>query len=184
MFVLGHLGFGNKIASPWSKTLPRFPLFLGMLLPDLVDKPLYYGLRLLTDNYGISEPLISSTRTLGHTGIFLFLVLLSAGLLRSRWLSALGLGMTTHLLLDCTLDHYIGTEPSSAVMALCWPFLVPHFYIRAYKSLGEHLAHLNTSPIIFCEITGGALLFWDYLRSPHWRKLKARRRQVPVTLSE
>ena len=47
MFFFGHLGAGSRLASPFSKGLPRGLLLLGTLLPDLIDKPLFYGLLFL-----------------------------------------------------------------------------------------------------------------------------------------
>ena len=108
MFVFGHLGFGSVLARPWRHRAVRWALLLGMLLPDIVDKPLYYA--------RVSD-IFSCTRTIGHTGL-LAVVLLLAGLLRRRrWLAALALGMLTHLLLDCLMDAVVGSHDGSAVRA-------------------------------------------------------------------
>jgi hypothetical protein len=44
MFALGHLGIGKKLAArPFRRFSPtdRRAFFVGALLPDLIDKPLY-----------------------------------------------------------------------------------------------------------------------------------------------
>jgi hypothetical protein len=185
MFVFGHLGIGNKLASPWSRRLPKFPLFLGMLLPDLIDKVLYYG--------GLFPEWVTCTRTFGHTAVFLIAVLIVARLARSNWLSALALGIATHLLLDCLLDRFdptviSGTQPSSALVALTWPVMSSHFSTYHFDSIKDHLLHhLTNVPILCAETVGLALLGWDYWKSAYrgeitrvlfsrrWRKLKRHR---------
>jgi len=69
MFVFGHIGIGRALIGRWRHTLPLVPLTIGMLLPDIIDKPLYYAR---------VWPFISCTRTFGHTGAFLLLLLLIA----------------------------------------------------------------------------------------------------------
>ena len=55
-------------------------LIAGCLLPDLIDKPLFYGLLWL---HGHPDPLISGSRSVGHTGLFL-VSLLAIALLSRR----------------------------------------------------------------------------------------------------
>ena len=43
MFIFGHLGIGSKMVYPWRKQITRGALLVGTVLPDLIDKPLYYG---------------------------------------------------------------------------------------------------------------------------------------------
>src|SRR4051812_43545813 len=100
MFVFGHLGIGSKLATPWAQGLPRRWLLVGTLLPDLIDKPLYYGLSFATGKSGTDLGLISGTRTFGHTALFLVLLALGSIIRRSRILAALALGTATHLLID------------------------------------------------------------------------------------
>jgi hypothetical protein len=44
MFFFGHLGVGATLVRPWKERLPFRWVLLGAVLPDLIDKPLYYGL--------------------------------------------------------------------------------------------------------------------------------------------
>ena len=127
MFVFGHLGFGSVLAHPWRDRGARWALLLGMLLPDIIDKPLYYAR--LSDVF-------SCTRTVGHTGL-LALALLVAGLLgRRRTLAALATGMFTHLLLDCVMDVVVGSTDRSAIRAALWPFLgVDFVWVRLLANL-------------------------------------------------
>src|SRR6476619_2655831 len=112
MFVMGHVGIGRALVRRWRAHLPLVPLSIGMLLPDLIDKPLYYS-RLW--------PYITATRTFGHTGVLL-LVLAGAGvLLESRVLKALAVGVATHLLLDTIGDMPEGLRTSSTLLAVTWP---------------------------------------------------------------
>ena len=42
MFVLGHVGIGTRVLGGLRQRLPARWLILGCLLPDLIDKPLFY----------------------------------------------------------------------------------------------------------------------------------------------
>lgn len=165
MFVFGHLGIGNKIASPWSKRLPKFPLFLGMLLPDIIDKSLYYA--------HLFPEWVTCTRTFGHTGILLISVLLLSRIVRSRWLGALALGMATHLLLDCLIDRFDPTKQSPALIALTWPFLHAHFASYHFDSIVDHLEHLWNWPTMSAEALGLAFIGWDYWKSAYRKEMIA-----------
>jgi len=153
MFVFGHIGIGRKLGSPWSRDLPRVPLVVGMLLPDLIDKPLYY-VRLW--DY------VSCTRTFGHTGLLLLLLLLSGYLARSRALLALGLGDTTHVLLDWAFDGFGHEFGSSTWMAITWPLYGD--FARSFISLPDHVVSLVVPPVVLAEVIGLALIGWDYAR--------------------
>src|SRR5258708_4279712 len=91
MFPLGPLGIGPFAAARRVSPdgLPWF--LLGPLLPDLIDKPLYYALRLAL---GHPAWIVVGTRTFGHTLLF---VLLLFAVLPRRIGAALSLGMLTHL---------------------------------------------------------------------------------------
>src|SRR6185312_7307809 len=100
MFVLAHLGIGLELARPWRRRLPVKPLLLGTLLPDLIDKPLYYGLAWATGRRGYAIGLISGTRTFGHTVLFAAAIAAYAAARRSKAAAAVALGCATHLILD------------------------------------------------------------------------------------
>ncbi len=163
MFVLGHIGIGRKLAAPWARGLPALPLVLGTLLPDLLDKSLYYGLSwargLVADELG----LISGTRTIGHTGFFLLGLSTFALLRRSRGGAALALGVATHLFLDNLLDLMGGGNvfQNGAAVALFFPVLGFRFPVTPHGGLGEHGRSLVRPEIIFSEILGLILLSGD-----------------------
>jgi hypothetical protein len=150
MFVFGHLGIGDTLAAPWRERLPRLALFSGMLLPDVIDKPLYYA--------RVSPDFFSCTRTVGHTILLTAIALGVGAFRRSKMLTAIGLGMATHLVLDCALDAMAGTDNSALVAAL-WP-LMGHFMDVYSASLRLHLTHVVEFRILIWEVVGLGLLGW------------------------
>ena len=182
MFILAHLGIGKKIASPWSRHLPLVPLLIGTLLPDIIDKTLFYGLRLL-DHLESLRPfagscleVICGTRTFGHTAILLFVVLILSGIRKSPALAALALGMATHLLIDNLSDHLhdVATNTPhdhSAAVALLWPFLGSKFASFPFASATEHLSSVARPELLIGELIGFLLLAWDYWKSARSKEL-------------
>jgi len=169
MFVLGHLGIGKRLAARPYRRFSRAEkraFFTGTLLPDLIDKPLYYGHAWLTGTHGAGAGLLSGTHLFAHTGLFLAVLALVAWATHSRPLRALAIGVTTHLALD-----FIGL--SMDFRTLLWPLFGWHFPAYPFKSLGEHLGTFFR-PVTFAgELIGGAILWWD------WRL--GRRRAVPAS---
>ncbi len=165
MLVLGHMGIGAKLARPWTKGLRLRWVLLGTLLPDLVDKPIYYALSWASGLQGADLGLISSTRTLGHTGILLILLTLLTLASRSRALAAISIGVATHLLLDNISDRILGNLPSSAYQALIFPLGGLEFGVQPPGGLSGHfLGHVNPY-ILITESLGFLFLTWGY-----WRK--------------
>src|SRR5579885_2995798 len=157
MFVFGHLGIGSKIVSPWTAGLSRRAVLVGTVLPDLIDKPLYWGAVAATGKYGADIGLISSTRTFGHTALLLVLTAIGAIANRSKLLAALALGMATHLFLDNLSDRFLPGD-TSALVAMTWPLLSRSF---AASAPGKHVLPTFTPFLIGDAIVGIALLFWD-----------------------
>jgi hypothetical protein len=155
MFVLGHLGFGSVLARPWRATVSRWPLLAGMLVPDLIDKPLYYAR--LSDVF-------SCTRTVGHTALLVAAVLIVGVMTKRGAILAIGIGMATHILLDCAMDLALRSPDSSAIHAALFPFLGPQFARVYLPSVSVHIERLANLPILLTEVTGAALLAWE-LRS-------------------
>jgi hypothetical protein len=149
VFVFGHIGVGRVLARPWIRRLPAIPLVTGTLLPDLIDKPLYY-LRM--------SSFISCTRTFGHTGIFLIGLTAFAILRRSRVIGALAVGVATHLFLDGLMSAFGHESDDSALIALTWPFLHRSFAHHSFSSIGNHVQSLLVTPVIAAEIVGLALI--------------------------
>lgn len=167
MFVLGHLGLGKKLAArPFRHFAPvdKRAFFAGALLPDLIDKPLYYIPAWLTGKHGAAAGILSGTHLFAHTGLFLVVLTAAALVTRSRPLRALVLGVATHFVLDFVgLSMNLGT--------LLWPLFGWHFPTYPFKSLSQHLGTIF-NPITFIGETLGAAILWSDYR-------KARRRHVP-----
>ncbi len=167
MLLFGHLGIGSKIISPFTRGLSRRIVLVGTLLPDLIDKPLYYGLS-LTGKYAnelsaYAPKLISGTRTLGHTALFLLLLTVISIFKRSRLFAALALGVASHLLLDGWADQ-VGLPTSQKITytsALLWPFTGWHFPDAAYHDISEYLSNANHPLLFGGEFIGLCLLLWD-----------------------
>lgn len=154
MLPTAHLGIGHWLAGPWKKHLPLPALLIGTLLPDLIDKPLYYALAWSSGRYGASLGLFSGTRSLGHSLLFFFLLLLSAGLRRSRALAALCLGMATHLFLDNMFEPFTEFTIHSSRIALFFPFYGGRFPVAQHQGLAQHLSsHLNAGELL-AELVG------------------------------
>jgi hypothetical protein len=173
MLLLAHMGIGSRLVKPWSKDLPLWGLLAGTVLPDVIDKPLYYAASLLAHEQAASA--VSSTRTFGHTALFLIALTLVAVFRRSRWLAALALGVATHLLLDNLndgLSEYWWPEIShppqrSALVALLWPFLQTSFPTPPFNTLEGHF-HRSLNPLsLGFEVIGAAILFWDAWQKRH-----------------
>lgn len=158
MFVFGHLGFGHQLASPWRRRLPAIPLAIGMLLPDIIDKPLYYAR---------FSDLITCTRTFGHSGLLCLTLVLVGLVFKRRWPTALALGMVTHVLLDFALDLLSGSNPRVTWLALTWPLNGTAFGTVYIASLGEHTGRLLNGWMIAAEIVGLGLVIRDVRSSRH-----------------
>ena len=171
MFVLGHLGMGALLARPWSAGIRRRWLMLGTLLPDLLDKSLYYGLSWSTGRSGQELGLVSGTRTFGHTALFLLGLTLLAGVRKSKIFGALALGVATHLLLDQLGEAFAGSSESILETALLFPLGGFRFPVIPYAGLSDHLGSFRRTHIWMGELIGGALLAWDYWRLRHRSEL-------------
>ena len=117
MFLLGHVGIAKKMAARPYRRFSRADkraFFVGVLLPDLVDKPLYYGWAWLTGKHGAAAGIISGTHLFAHTGLFLVVLALAGLVTRSQPLRALAIGVATHLALD-------GVGLSMDLRTLLWP---------------------------------------------------------------
>lgn len=174
MWFLGHLGIGNQIATPLAKRLPRVPLLFGTLLPDIIDKPLYYGLSLSTGKWGNDIGIISSTRTLGHSGLLLILLCFCSITRKSKPLAAITLGVATHILLDGFCDFYFErilhmSGPSSTLQALLFPWMGGRFAEIPFHNFKEHLNSGGQTFTLTCEAIGLLLLGYQYWKFKVWR---------------
>lgn len=162
MHLFGHLGIGSQLVTPWSKGLPLKWLFLGALLPDLIDKPLYYGLSILTGKSGAALGIISGTRTFGHTALFLLLLCIVCFTKKSKPLAAVVLGIGSHLLLDGVTSTVLGDPKNEFLQVVLWPY--PHglFPLYPFEDLRDHLSIWKRPFLIYCEALGAALLLRRY----------------------
>ena len=173
MFVLGHLGIGSKLVQPvmggkGPAGLPRRWMLLGTLLPDLMDKPLYWGLVIFTHRQAPMLEWIRGTRAFGHTALFLLLLTLFAMLRRSKAAAALAIGVASHLLLDHISDHFVwNTGMAIRYSELVWPAFGWEFPSSPYKNLGAHAWHIFQPFLFGAELVGGSLLAWDYWIAKH-----------------
>ncbi|MFI5363372.1 MAG: hypothetical protein ACHQ49_15500 [Elusimicrobiota bacterium] len=163
MLFLGHLGIGLETARPFRRGLPLKPLLLGTILPDLIDKPLYYGLSWTTGLRGAELGLISGTRTFGHTLLFTAALAGLAAARRSKVVAALALGSAAHLLLDVVSDLCTHSAVSP-LRVLAWPLLGWRFPDYPYEGLGGHLHHFREPFFIYAELIGAALLLLEWRR--------------------
>jgi hypothetical protein len=178
MFIFGHLGIGWKLSSPLARNLPVRAVLAGTLLPDLIDKPLFYGERAIQAlaNPGFEIPLVTCTRTFGHTAGLTFALTSAAWALRSRTCAALALGALSHQALDVMMDLFLKAEQPSALIALVWPLFGPmpgRFADTPFTDLEGHLSTLGNMTVIGAELLGAALLLELYF--------KARRGSTKIT---
>jgi hypothetical protein len=185
VFLLGHTGIGlslgRRALGPAAEGRWRW-ILLGTLLPDLIDKPLYYGLVAATGRHGAELGLVSSTRTIGHTAI---LGLLLYGALRLSGRGPMGLallaGLATHWLLDLLGDPIgaalvelgwtealPGPRGPPTLAAILFPLLGPRFPVMPFPTLRDHLLSLRSAYTIAGEVLGATLL-WR-LRRDHSAK--------------
>lgn len=182
MFPLGHLGIGTFAAARRISTFGLPWLLLGTVLPDLVDKPLYYALRLA---FGHPVWIVTGSRTFGHTLLF---VLVLFAVLPRRVGAPLSLGMLTHLALDLlgdlvgplfpALDRHFSSP--NMLHAAFFPLLGPRFPVMPFKNALEHAATLGDPWVFTGEIVGAALLIWQWkagVFAPLRRNRRARERQ-------
>jgi hypothetical protein len=164
VFALGHLGLGKKLAAwPYRRfsTAERRAFFLGTLLPDLIDKPLFYIPFWVTGRRGEAAGILSGTHLFAHTGLFLLVLAVTARLTRSLPARAVAIGVATHFVLDCVgLSMGLGT--------LLWPLFGWRFPTYPFTNVGQHLSTILNPVTLAGELLGAAALWWDY------RKAKAR----------
>jgi hypothetical protein len=156
-----HLGIGANLVRPWWKKLPLRAILLGTLLPDLIDKPLYYVPAFWTGKRGAELGLISGTRSVGHTLLFLAVIFLLAAIPggRRKWWLGLGVGVATHLALDNVPELLSEFSPYSGRIALLFPHYGWRFPLAHHRTATEHfLSHLGMFEI--CGEVLGLYLLW------------------------
>ena len=190
MFIFGHLGIGNQIARPWSRGLSTRWILIGTLLPDMIDKILYYSLSFATGLHAAElgrSTMIGGTRTFAHTALFLILITVLAQWRQSRVLAALSLGIATHLLLDNVYDRLVfgevasfsadAADLSSAFQALVFPYFGFRFATIPFQDVSEHFWSIfGNKALMGTEVVGMALLAWHAWKHQNGRELMTRLR--------
>ena len=176
MYVLAHLGIGyglvRTLVDPWRKGLPRTPILVGTILPDLIDKPIYYGLVFLTGRRGNELGVVAGTRGFAHTAIFLTLLGLAALCSKGKWakiFEALAWGTLTHLFLDLTADIALTQPPifsniPGKLRGLFWPVWGWQFPEIPYQNAYEQIGHWVTPFSLASELVGTLLLVFFYIQ--------------------
>jgi len=160
MFALGHLGLGKAMATPIYRRFTRREqgvFLVGTLLPDLIDKPLYYGASWWTGHQGEAMGLISGTHTFGHTAVFLLALWGASQMAKVPLTRPLALGVASHLgldLLGLSLDH----------RTILWPVFGWRFSFYPFTGVGQHLETILRPVTLAGEVLGGAFLVWSYRR--------------------
>ena len=154
MFVFGHVGIGRLFVGARGRALPVVPFVVGAILPDLIDKPLYYS--------HVSD-FVSCTRTFGHTGLLLGTIAAVAIVKRSPAWTAVALAMATHILFDGILDLQ-SNAVSSTLVAFAWPFYSTRFATFEMTSPIEHLFKIARPDILATETLGALFLWREYLQ--------------------
>ena len=163
MLPFGHIGIGNFLVQRWKNKTAPVAVLLGTLLPDFLDKPLYYIPSIITGEHGAALGLLSGTRTIGHSLLFLglLLALFFLNVNRQKWWLGLFLGAATHLLLDNYAEPFSPLTEYSSRIALFFPFYGIRFPVAQYQSLSEHLFLHVRALDLGAEILGLGL-FWFF----------------------
>lgn len=184
MFVLGHSGIGSALARPlvgvgaWAEPRARtfWLIVAGTLLPDLVDKPLYYGLVAATGRRAAELGLVSGTRTFGHT-LLAVAAVVTIGLIARRRAAgaAVALGMLTHLVLDEIGDLLGGlptlgtTAAPSTLHAILFPLLGAQFPVMPFRDAAAHAGSLRSPYVVVGELVGALIWLRAWLL---WRRAR------------
>jgi len=166
VFVLGHLGIGSFLAARRVRAEQLGWLLFGAMLPDVIDKPLYYAVVVVTGRRGADLGLVTGTRTFGHTLLFAIALWI---VIPRRTGTPLFLGIATHLVLDELGDVLgwlvpaLGTHaPPGTISAILFPLLGPHFPVSPFHSAMEHMQSLQNVYVVAGEAIGAALLLWQW----------------------
>ena len=144
----------------WANRKPHLAVpavFAGAVLPDLIDKPIYYishdGLKI----HGAFADVYAGTRGVAHTFIFLGVLALVAATSKNRIWIGIAIGVATHLSLDIINDLIF--SHSTDLRIFLWPALGWNFPSATFPTLGAHL-HFVFEPISLITELTGVILLW------------------------
>lgn len=164
MFVLGHLGFSRALVQPLRTKVDLKPFFIGALLPDLIDKPIFY---MFPDR-------IAGTRGFAHTLLFLAATFFVAKVFKSRVAYSIAIGVVAHLLLDNVGDYlHIENSLVKSYQTLFWPLAGFEFPSTVYLTMQAQANRLKSPYLIVTESMGFVLL--AVLGWRDWRRRKQRK---------
>lgn len=130
MLPLAHLGIGSAIAHPISGKRHSWWLLLGTILPDIIDKPLFFlmGVYAHFDHGGW----VPGKRGFAHTLVFLMMMAATARFRNSQAWKAVTFGVATHLVLDIFSKAFTPNGLEGSLSVLFWPFLGFSFPVLSY----------------------------------------------------
>jgi hypothetical protein len=139
MFPLAHLGIGSAVTRLCPARLQCRWVLLGTVLPDLIDKPVFFW---------VGE---AGKRGFAHTLLFLALLAIVSASRKSPALWAVTAGTATHLALDVISKSTEGSATAvGSLRVLFWPLAGWSFPTLSHGMHGMQ--------IWFFELLGLALL--------------------------
>jgi membrane-bound metal-dependent hydrolase YbcI (DUF457 family) len=118
MFPLAHLGIGSAITRLFPVNLPFRWILAGTVLPDLIDKPIFFFLSRCFPEAGWE----AGKRGFAHTLVFLLLLAALSRSRKSPTLWAVTAGTATHLVLDVISKSTEGSSTAlGSLRVLFWP---------------------------------------------------------------
>lgn len=137
-------------------------MLAGTVLPDLIDKPLYYALTFATGHHGAELGFLRGSRGFGHTWALAAAVWLVGTRWKSERLRALALGMATHPALDFISD--VGTWGWASALRgnpALWPLTGWRFPVTSTTGLADHLGGEIQPFLLGAEVVGLFLLWYN-----------------------
>lgn len=142
------------MARPFKIFRPLTPLFIGALLPDLIDKPLRY----------LWPGQFHGTRLFAHTLAFLIVWILIAAIRKSAALATVAFGIFTHLFVDNLGDAlFVPFSFDWNQRILFWPLAGFSFPKHPYLTLEAQMQRVLSPYFLWTEIGGLCILILFYL---------------------
>jgi hypothetical protein len=151
MFPLAHLGIGSALTRLSPVKLPVRWVLVGTMLPDIIDKPIFFALSRCCSEDGWE----AGKRGFAHTLVFLVLLAAASQARKSKALWALTAGTATHLALDVISKSTQGSATAlGSLRVLFWPLAGWSFPTLSHGMHGMEIYGF--------EIAGVALLILQF----------------------